>query len=37
MPAEPISALVLATRNTKDFAPLGVPLFNPWTDEGASG
>lgn len=26
--------LVLATRNTKDFAPLGVPLFNPWTDEG---
>lgn len=29
--------LVLATRNTKDFAPLGVLLFNPWTDEGASG
>lgn len=29
--------LVLATRNTKDFAPLGVPLFNPWTDEGAPG
>jgi len=29
--------LVLATRNTKDFAPLGVPLFNPWTEEGASG
>jgi|APThiThiocy_cv2_1041547.scaffolds.fasta_scaffold20334_3 predicted nucleic acid-binding protein len=27
--------LVLATRNTKDFAPLGVPLLNPWTDEGA--
>lgn len=26
--------LVLATRNTKDFAALGVPLFNPWTDEG---
>lgn len=25
--------LVLATRNTKDFASLGVPLFNPWTDE----
>jgi toxin FitB len=22
--------LVLATRNTKDFAPLAVPLFNPW-------
>ncbi|MBV8664595.1 MAG: type II toxin-antitoxin system VapC family toxin [Hyphomicrobiales bacterium] len=22
--------LVLATRNTKDFAPLGVPIFNPW-------
>jgi predicted nucleic acid-binding protein len=29
--------LVLATRNTKDFAPLGVPLFDPWTDEGVSG
>ncbi len=29
--------LVLATRNTKDFAPLGVPLFNPWTDESAPG
>ncbi|WP_050632125.1 type II toxin-antitoxin system VapC family toxin [Bradyrhizobium viridifuturi] len=29
--------LVLATRNTKDFAPLGVPLLNPWTDEGALG
>jgi toxin FitB len=27
-------ALVLATRNTKDFAPLDVPIFNPWTDEG---
>ena len=26
--------LVLATRNTKDFVPLGVPVFNPWTDEG---
>ncbi|MCK1545688.1 type II toxin-antitoxin system VapC family toxin [Bradyrhizobium sp. 179] len=24
---------VLATRNTKDFATLGVPLFDPWTDE----
>ena len=29
--------LVLATRNTKDFAPLGVPLLNPWTDDGVSG
>jgi predicted nucleic acid-binding protein len=29
--------LVLATRNTKDFAPLGVPLFNPWTDESEPG
>jgi predicted nucleic acid-binding protein len=29
--------LVLATRNTKDFAPLRVPLFNPWTDESAPG
>ena len=26
--------LVLATRNTKDFAALGVPTFNPWTDGG---
>ena len=25
--------LVLATRNVKDFAPLGIQLFNPWTDE----
>jgi predicted nucleic acid-binding protein len=25
--------LVLATRNTKDFVALGVPLFDPWTDE----
>lgn len=24
---------VLATRNIKDFATLGVPLFDPWTDE----
>jgi predicted nucleic acid-binding protein len=22
--------LTLVTRNTKDFAPFGVPLFNPW-------
>jgi len=29
--------LVLATRNTKDFAPLGVPLFNPWADESETG
>jgi len=29
--------LVLATRNTKDFAPLGVPLLNPWTDDEVSG
>ena len=27
-------ALVLATRNTKDFAPLGVATFDPWTDDG---
>lgn len=26
------SGFVLATRNTKNFAPLGVPVFNPWTD-----
>jgi predicted nucleic acid-binding protein len=32
-----VSELVLATRNTKDFAPLGVPLFNPWTDESETG
>jgi predicted nucleic acid-binding protein len=29
--------LVLVTRNTKDFAPLGAPLFNPWTDESQPG
>lgn len=29
--------LVLATRNTKDFARIGVPLFNPWTDENSPG
>jgi toxin FitB len=28
---------VLATRNTKDFAPLGVPLFDPWADGSAAG
>jgi predicted nucleic acid-binding protein len=22
--------LTLATRNTRDFAPLGVPMLNPW-------
>jgi predicted nucleic acid-binding protein len=32
-----VGELVLATRNTKDFAPLGVPLFNPWTDESEPG
>ena len=26
-------ALTLATRNTKDFAALGVQLFDPWTDD----
>ena len=25
--------LTLVTRNTKDVAATGVPLFNPWTDE----
>lgn len=29
--------LVLATRNTKDFASLDVPTFNPWTDGGETG
>jgi predicted nucleic acid-binding protein len=28
--------LVLATRNSKDFAALGVSLFNPWTGEGVA-
>lgn len=32
-----VRELVLATRNTKDFAPLGVSLLNPWTDDGVSG
>jgi toxin FitB len=32
-----VGELVLATRNTKDFAPLGVSLFNPWTDESETG
>jgi predicted nucleic acid-binding protein len=27
--------LTLVTRNVKDFASLGVPLFNPWTDHQA--
>ena len=26
-------ALTLATRNTRDFAALGVPLFDPWTSD----
>ena len=26
-------ALTLATRNTRDFAALGVSLFDPWTDD----
>lgn len=29
--------LLLATRNTKDFAPLGVSTYNPWTDERDPG
>jgi toxin FitB len=29
--------LVLATRNIKDFAPLGVRTFNPWTDGSDAG
>ncbi len=28
--------LTLVTRNMKDFAPLDVPLFNPWTDDSTS-
>jgi toxin FitB len=32
-----VGELVLATRDTKDFAPLGLPLFNPWTDESSPG
>lgn len=27
--------LVLATRNTKDFVSLGVPVLDPWSEEGA--
>ena len=27
-----LHSLVLVTRNTKDFEPLGISLFNPWTD-----
>jgi len=27
--------LALATPNTKDFDPFGVPMFDPWRDEGA--
>lgn len=29
------NALLLATRNTKDFVGLGVPLFDPWTGASA--
>jgi len=28
-----VNELVLATRNTKDFTALGLPMFNPWTGE----
>lgn len=27
-----VHGLVIATRNTKDFLPIGVPVFDPWTD-----
>ncbi len=30
-------ALILVTRNVKDFAPFGVPLLNPWEESGAEG
>jgi predicted nucleic acid-binding protein len=26
--------LILVTRNTKDFLPFDIPLFDPWTGEG---
>ena len=29
--------LVLVTRNTKDFIPLGIPLFDPWTEDSRGG
>jgi toxin FitB len=29
--------LVLATRNTKDFEPMQIGLFNPWLDDALSG
>src|SRR5258708_26175199 len=32
-----VGELVLVTRNAKDFAHLGVPLFSPWTDESHPG
>lgn len=36
-PATALGELVLAVRNTEDFAPLGVPRFKPWTDESKPG
>jgi predicted nucleic acid-binding protein len=29
-----VHELVLATRNVRDFAPLGIPIFDPWADGG---
>lgn len=28
-----VHGLVVVTRNTKDFSPVGVPVFNPWSYE----
>jgi predicted nucleic acid-binding protein len=30
-----VHALTLATRNTRDFAHLGVPMVNPWNEDAA--
>jgi predicted nucleic acid-binding protein len=30
-----VHGMTLVTRNVADFAPMGVPLFNPWTAQAA--
>ncbi|MDU6673931.1 MAG: VapC toxin family PIN domain ribonuclease, partial [Bradyrhizobium sp.] len=32
-----VHGLTLVTRNGKDFAATGTPLFNPWTDGDDAG
>ncbi len=29
-----VHGLTVVTRNTRDFAPMGVPTINPWTENG---